>query len=347
MPYRLTVRNIGPSCLFDLTWGQSQQLTATLPYPMQLDALYQAWQKTYLSYYHNALRGRPGIAGKVTAPVNWHSQLAQAEAKLLSEFHRWLQQGELFQLRTALLSALSKTEATVDLFLTCQSMELARLPWETWEVGAESGGAARLRLSRSPANVEATISPRRQLRQGKPRFLVILGDATGLNLTQDRAALESLQSLATVQFWSSDPKQAAGELRESLAQAIADPLGWDGLIFAGHSGEASAVGGEIQIAPRVSLSLRELTGYVQQAGNRGLQFALFNSCCGLDIANSLIKLGLSQVVMMREQVHDQVAAAFLLQFLRGLLRQLDVHEALLEARRYLQSEKHLTYPQLN
>ncbi|MGP1374989.1 MAG: CHASE2 domain-containing protein [Almyronema sp.] len=347
MLYHLTVRKIDHFCLFDLTWGKGQRRTETLPYPAQLDLLYQAWQKVYLGYYNNALRGRPGAMGKIAAPVNWHSQLVQAEAKLLSEFHRWLRHEKLFDIRKTLVrgrSASGEPARVVDLFLTCEPLELARLPWETWEVGLEFGAAESLRITRSPANIVAETPPPPSGRRGKARILVILGDATGIDLAGDRLALQSIAAVATVKFEGGDPTLAAGALKEKVARAIADPQGWDVLFFAGHSDEASLVGGELAIAPKVSLSLKELTQYLEKARDRGLQFALFNSCSGLDIASSLVNLGLSQVAIMREQVHNEVAVTFLVQFLQGLAQHLDVHEALLKACRYLKTEKHLTYP---
>ena len=343
MAYHLTVRKIEQSCLFDLAWGRGQRLTVVLPYPTQLSSLYQAWQRAYLGYYRHALRGRPGAVGRLTAPVNWHSQLGQAEAKLLSEFHRWLRQEDLFSLRSALIPSEAAAPA-VDLFLTCEPIEVARLPWETWEIGAEFGASTPLRITRSPANIRAETPPRHSFRRGKARILVILGEDTGIDLTGDRAALKSLQAMAEVRFAGGEAGKPAGALKEQVAAAIADAQGWDLLFFVGHSDEAKQVGGEILIAPQVSLSLKELTQYLETARDRGLQFALFNSCSGLDIADSLVNLGLSQVVIMRERVHNQVAVAFLVQFLQGLAQHLDAHEALLKACRYLKSEKHLTYP---
>ncbi|NEQ32692.1 MAG: CHAT domain-containing protein [Leptolyngbya sp. SIO4C5] len=340
MAYHLTVRKIEQSCLFDLAWGRGQRLTVVLPYPTQLSSLYQAWQRAYLGYYRHALRGRPGAVGRLTAPVNWHSQLGQAEAKLLSEFHRWLRQEDLFSLRSALIPSEAAAPA-VDLFLTCEPIEVARLPWETWEIGAEFGASTPLRITRSPANIRAETPPRHSFRRGKARILVILGEDTGIDLTGDRAALKSLQAMAEVRFAGGEADKPAGALKEQVAAAIADAQGWDLLFFVGHSDEAKQVGGEILIAPQVSLSLKELTQYLETARDRGLQFALFNSCSGLDIADSLVNLGLSQVVIMRERVHNQVAVTFLVQFLQGLAQHLDAHEALLKACRYLKSEKRM------
>jgi CHASE2 domain-containing sensor protein len=75
-----------------------------------------------------------------------------------------------------------------------------------------------------------------------------------------------------------------------------------------------------------------------------LQFAIFNSCNGLSIAESLINLGLSQVVVMREPIQDDVAKDFLIHFLSALSNHQNVQEATLSACQFLKLEKNLTYP---
>lgn len=352
--YCLTVRQVEQVCLFDLTWGQGQRLTATLPYPREILQRYGDWQRAYLGYYDHQLRGRAAVGGTLTAlPVNWHGQLVQAEALLLSEFHRWLRREPLHEIwetlagrRSLLDPRLSGTDVT-EIFLTCEPLELARLPWETWEVGTALGTTQRVRMARSPLNIREQPLPRHRFRKGKARILVILGDDTGLNFETERKALRSLRGLAEVVFLGWQPKADTLALRTQICQAIADPRGWDVLFFAGHSNEARAVGGTIAIAPDTHLSMRELSPYLSQAQQRGLQFALFNSCSGLDLAESLIGLGLSQVAIMREPIHNQVAEGFLVQFLQGLSQGLDAHDALIQTCHSLKLDQQLTYPSVS
>ncbi|NEP45360.1 MAG: hypothetical protein F6K35_41535, partial [Okeania sp. SIO2H7] len=80
------------------------------------------------------------------------------------------------------------------------------------------------------------------------------------------------------------------------------------------------------------------------AQRHGLKFALFNSCSGLDIAATLIDWGLSQVAVMREPIHNQVAQTFLEQFLQGLADHQDVHTALLTATEFFKSKTNIAYP---
>jgi hypothetical protein len=101
MTYHLIVRQVEQTCLFQLTWGRSLQLIAKLPYAPQLETLYHQWQQAYLNFYRydGALRGRVGVAGQVVSPaVDRHSRLVEAEALFLSEFHRWLRHGNLYDI---------------------------------------------------------------------------------------------------------------------------------------------------------------------------------------------------------------------------------------------------------
>lgn len=341
MAHRLTIHQLDQSCLFDLTWGQGQRLTASLAFPKSLLSLYDTWQRAYLGYYKQALRGRSGAIGQVVSvPVDWHSQLVQAEARLLSEFHRWLKRGELFDLRQEVVMATQVLQGTegLDLFLTCTTPHLARLPWETWELGA------RVQMVRSPATIRATTVKRQSWRRGRARVLAILGDETGLNFTGERHALNAQQTLLEIHYVGWQPGDDAIALKQRICQMIAAPQGWDVLFFAGHSNEADLVSGQVAIAPHTTLSIKDLAPYLQQAQQRGLQFALFNSCSGLDIAQGLINLGLSQVAIMREPIHNEVAQTFLVQLLQRLAGQDNVQEALRGACQFLKAEQNLTYP---
>jgi hypothetical protein len=341
MTYRLSIHKIEQSCLFDLTWNRGQRLTASLPYPPQLTRLYDEWRRTYLGYYKQGMRGRTGAIGAVvSAKVDWHSQVVQTEARFLSEFHKWLKDGALFDLRAELSQAAVSPEPTPELFLTCTPLEVARLPWETWEV------SQNLQIVRSPAMIQSEPVKVVKHHPGKVRVLAILGDETGLNFQGERQALNAQGQVLEIHYvgWQPEENLDPVALKERICQKIAEPPGWDILFFAGHSNEETVLAGRIAIAPHATLSIKELSPYLQQAQHQGLQFALFNSCSGLDIANGVINLGLSQVAIMREPIHNEVAQTFLVQFLQRLARYENVQEALRGACQFLKIEKHLTYP---
>ena len=353
--FHLKVQRVEKVCLFELAWGKGQQLSVTLPYPETLTTSYQDWQNIYLSFYHKALRGRVVNTGKLTRQVDWHQKLVQAEAKLLCEFHRWLRHEQLYEIRAIVAQAAKqKIESlpphpntylpTVEVFLTCNPLELCRLPWEAWEI-TEFAASSKIRIVRKPMNIRSTpINGQFHRRRGKARILAILGDETGLNFQVDKEAVRSLSPIAEVEFVGWQPQQNKAELKDKIVKAITDERGWDILFFAGHSNETINTGGELAIAPATSISIKEIAQPLTIAKQRGLQFAIFNSCSGLSIANTLIDMGLSQVAVMREPIHNQVAQEFLVRFLQSLAEYKDVHESLLSACQFLKLEKNLTYP---
>ena len=362
--FRLKIQQLNRSCLFELSWGRGQQLCTQLNYPEKLSSLYCQWQKAYLNYYkhyqvnnqtvhpsapaaeNSKLRGRLQGSGRLT-PVDRHAQLVQAEAELLSEFERWLRSAELYDIRAIIARAAraNSPDSHLEIFLSCAPLELERLPWEAWAIGEDLGYGGTIRLVRAPVNIRReTPQISRQFCHHRARILAILGDDTGLNFAREKKALRSLSSIADIKFVGWQRGKQRAELIKQIRQAIADEQGWDILFFAGHSNETNLTGGQLAIAPRLSISVSEIATQLQQAKARGLQFAVFNSCNGLSIASSLIDLGLSQVAVMREPIHNQVAQVFLVQFLRQLAECKDVHDALLAACQFLKQQNNLDYP---
>jgi CHASE2 domain/CHAT domain len=350
--FKLRVRKITSICNFELSWGNGLVIDVNVNYPFSLTQSYENWHRAYLDYYVRLrVRGKKGISGTGSTPRDFHQQLVETEAKLLSEFQQWLLSPELVSINRTITKAVSQTseKQPVDIFLTCTPIEIAKLPWESWDIyfDTDSDSPEKIRIARSPANISnEVIHPVRR----KIRVLAILGDDTGLDLEDDKQAVKSLNSIVDVKFtgWNKNTDTTnfdANALKHQIIKAIADERGWDILFFAGHSNETQLTGGELGIAPGVALSMQEIEGSLKIARKRGLQFAIFNSCNGINIAEFLINLGLSQVAVMREPIHDQVAQIFLVKFLQSLAEYKDVHTAFLDASQLLkEDEKRLSYP---
>ncbi|BAY81595.1 putative Chase2 sensor protein [Calothrix parasitica NIES-267] len=352
--FNLKIQLIEKTCLFELAWGDGQQLNATLTYPQTIANSYNEWQQCYLKFYKNSFRGKVADIGTIAPPpIDWRAKLVEAETKFLSEFRHWLRSAELYQIRSIITntnktdSNESKTNASVikiqnvEVFLTCNSLELERLPWEAWNIGSEFAVNSDIRIVRKPINInEPNTIP---IRHRKVRILAILGDDTGLGFAEEKKVLNSLKKVVDVKFIGWEPGKDINQLKQEIVDNLSDKIGWDILFFAGHSNEKSLTGGEIVIAPNTALFLNEIQTPLTIAKENGLQVAIFNSCSGLSIANKLIDLGFSQVAIMREPIHNQVAIEFFMQFSQALAEYKDVHQSLLEASEYLH-KKNYNYP---
>ncbi len=348
--FQLNILRIGQDCSFQLTWGERQQIFANLKYPEELNHLYQDWKGSYKRSYGVPLRAEIQDDFSFTPnQVDWKNKSEEAKVALLQKFQQWLGGVELLPIRNQIQSAAVRQISDkklwmeqnncVDLLIACDSTDLARLPWEMWEIAPKDSSMV-VHISRTAINAgNEVIAAGNISRRGKPRILVIFADAEELNLIEDRKAVRLLKKVADVSIVNIE----AGDIKQEFINYLLDDRGWDGLIFAGHSGETALTGGKIELAPGVTLSISEIEHQLTEAKNRGLRVAIFNSCCGLSIAESLLRLGLSQVVMMREKIHDSVAHVFLNRFCQSLVGYQDIQTAVWETCKYFESEK-TAYP---
>ncbi len=360
--FQLNIWCHGSNCTVQLAWGERQQLSASLKYPTNLTQLYQNWQQCYLRAYPVLTRGRAKTDFNLPPPsMDWKHETEKAEKVLLQAFHRWLGGEELLAIRQKIQKEVVGNHSCVELLVACNNIDLARLPWEAWQLGSQDAPLANLRISRTLLDIrDESVWVEPKQKRGQARILVILGNTSELNLQADRKALQVLSKVAKVEFVQFERRQKAEgrgqkdeepfpcaleirDFRQRITKAIADERGWDMLIFAGHSNEGNLTGGIIELAPQVFLSISEISSALLQAKEQGLKVAIFNSCSGLSIAESLIKLGFPQVLVMRERIHDEVAEVFLKQLCQSLAAYQDIQQAMLDACQYCEQEK-ITYP---
>lgn len=350
--FYLKIQKIERVCLFELSWGKGQKITAEVDYPNHLNHFYQQWRDAYLDFYRSDEMQEQAISARIrVSNIDWRGALVEAEANLMYEFHEWLRSNELHDIRFQIahasqevLKTNSPTSESVQVFLTDIPMELEVYPWETWLIDGEFPTTRPIQLIRKPSNVTATQTTPSSQRQGRPRILVILGDDTGLNFQAEKEAVKPLLQIADVEFVGWEPGQIGTQVIAQINDAITDEQGWDILFFAGHSNETEMTAGELSIAPNVSISMSEISPQLSLAQQRGLNVAIFNSCTGLNIAQSLIDLGFGQVMVMREPIHHRVIQEFLIKFLQGLGKYLDIYDSSMEARQFLHQEKRYIYP---
>ncbi|HEY9603516.1 MAG TPA: CHASE2 domain-containing protein, partial [Allocoleopsis sp.] len=345
-------------CSFLLLWDSgSKDIYVSLKYSEELQKRYRRWQKRYFEFYElrppqplehsGALNPGFGDPGNV---------LQEAEQDLIKSFQRWLAEGEVRKIQEKIRDELShiaqhsseqgmaaRERVGVDIFISCNSIELARLPWEAWELASERAPLGTVRIARTFAHSPEFCPVKKSLRYKRPRILALIGNDPELPLHKDWKTLRSsLKSIADIYRVQWQPDDGVIEIKNKIAADISDKRGWDVLFFAGHSDETST-GGRLAIASNLSLSIGELEEHLIEARENGLQLAVFNSCSGLPIATKLVELGM-QVVVMREPIPHKAAQIFLKQFCQQLAEHRDAHDALQQTCYHLQSVEKFAHP---
>lgn len=346
------------SCSFLLLWDKgNKDIYVSLNYPEELQIRYEQWQRRYLRFYQfpplQPIRKSGTFNPDFGDPCN---ALGEAEKNLIQAFQKWLGEGEVRKIQEQIRDELTRiaqelpkpgkraeSQPGIDIFLTCNSDELARLPWETWQLVPQRMPLGTVRIARTLGNSADISAVKRPLRHRRTRILALIGNDPKLPLHEDWKVLRSaLKSIADVNRVQWQPDDDVVQIKNKIATDISDQQGWDVLFFAGHS-DATCTGGRLAIASNLSLSISELEDHLIEARENGLQLAVFNSCSGLPIATKLVELGM-QVVVMREPIPDKAAQIFLKQFCQQLAARNDAHNALQYACDYLQSSEQFACP---
>jgi CHASE2 domain-containing sensor protein len=192
---------------------------------------------------------------------------------------------------------------------------------------------ARWRWPLAPPNTDRLATPASDPASPRVRILAILGHSDNIDVERDRALLQALPNADVTFLVEPDRGQLTDQLWEQP---------WDLLFFAGHS-TTDAQAGRLYINATDALTIDELRYGLRQAISRGLQLAIFNSCDGLGLAQSLGDLQLPQMIVMREPVPDAVAQQFLLYFLQAFAADTPFYQAVRQARERLQGSE-LEFP---
>ncbi|MEO0768898.1 MAG: CHASE2 domain-containing protein, partial [Cyanobacteria bacterium J06649_4] len=310
------------------------QFSGRLPAAPGLLLLYERWQA-----YYKALNGNLGLRQpKLQQPPTiasieieeddiTHLSNADFDAlceKLKQQFNAWLSVSSFFDVEKQLRTHLA-TSIPIQLVIETSDASVRRFPWHLWDLLEDYRQAevAIASLERKRNNAA------RNRKSPEVRVLSILGDTTGIQVSQDRSLLDNLTDVNAVVL--DEPS------RVELDKSLWDEQGWDVLFFAGHStslvGDAS---GKIKINATESLSIAQLKYGLQTAIKKGLRLAIFNSCDGMGLAKELADLHIPYLIVMREPIPDPVAQAFLMNFLRAFAAGIPFHLAMREARERLQ-----------
>lgn len=296
------------------------EITGSLPPNPEIAQYYSYWQS---AYYRLGLRSRLEAAAVQVTNVSIVEDCYNAARMLCKSLDAWLHAQSFRLLREKVLEKLMPSDA-VRVIVQTPDLLLQRLPWHLCDLFAPYP-KAEVALS-APAYDQSVQVPSSR---DKIRILAILGSSGGIDIQADRMLLELLPT-AEVCFLV-EPS------RQELDRQLWASQGWDILFFAGHSAsQANGEHGRIYLNRTDSLKVSDLRHALQNALEKGLKLAIFNSCDGLGLARDLACLQIPQVIVMREPVPDRIAQEFLKYFLEAFSGGKSLYLAVREAREKLQ-----------
>ena len=320
-------------------YSRPQQFVGSLPaFPILIE-LYRQWKSIYNNLCSriidfNEFRRHPQTVYTEiddeleieTEGITNISQVSFEEVCQLIEdnLNAWLNTSSFICIDRQLRSLLDK-ESEIQVTLETNDSLLRRLPWHCWQF-FDDYPKSELALSQP----EYIRLPQKQQETDKVRILAVLGSTQGIDLAAEQQFLENLERTHTK--FLTNPSQ------EELNQELLDPNGWEIFFFAGHS-QTEGETGRIYINENQtnnSLTIKQLKASLRIAIANGLKLAIFNSCDGLGLANTLEKLYIPTTIIMREPVPNKVAQEFFKHFLMSFaIRDLSLHASVRRAREQL------------
>lgn len=245
--------------------------------------------------------------------------------ELRYNFNCWLNSQGFLRIKEQILAHFNPAEEILFIIQT-DDIELRYLPWQTWDIFEFY---PKIVVALSPFLHKGAESPTFHSSRNKVRICAVLGNSQGIDIDKDRKLLNNLPNAeVNILFEPS---------RRELNDSLWDEEGWDILFFAGHSdSEADGQTGSIYINKKEVLSVNNLKTALKTATEHRLKIAIFNSCDGLGLAQSLVDLNIPLVTVMREPVPDIVAHEFLKNFLVSFSNGKSLYLSFKEARERLE-----------
>ena len=311
-----------------------EQFVGSLPPAPNLVELYQRWQLIYRCLCNcQPLRSSALVeddileideAGLTNVSQTSFDRICE---QLCIDLNTWLASQGFLRVERQLRSHLHPTE---DLRIILETTDewLRRLPLHQWEFLQDYSKAS---IALSQPEYKRRPSQQQNISRQTIRILAILGNSQGIDLDAETQFLKRLNDAETTFL----VKPSRQEFNEHLWSRE----GWDILFFAGHS-QTEGQTGRLYInenSNRNSITIEQLKEALQAAIDRGLKFAMFNSCDGLGLAFALERLNIPVIVVMREPVPNRVAQEFFKYFLEAFaIERLPFYQAIRQSCRKLQ-----------
>lgn len=288
----------------------------------QVLAYFQGFFDTCQSFINNISWRKIEVVRKGTNNLNLSRENVRSSIDNLSkQMNLWLSSPSFQPITNTLFSNLSKDEE-IRLLIETNNEILQKLPWHSWDF-LKHYHKAEILLSLPDCKTINPISPKDQTNKAKNiRILAIYGDPlnTDINVRKDKQILQQLEEnhkdILEIKHIEYDNISELETIRTIICHEL-DQNSWDILIYSGHTETTPQNLGTIFLDNDKNKNFRvdDIQSYLTTAIQKGLQLAIFNSCQGLGVARQLAEMGLSQSIIMRDKVPDEVAHQFLENFL--------------------------------
>ncbi|AFY57475.1 leucine-rich repeat (LRR) protein [Rivularia sp. PCC 7116] len=313
-----------------------QQFIGSLPPAPNLVELYREWRLMYHNFCSRLARSsirNLDDDDELEIDENDITNVSGVDfedlCQLLQRYiNIWLESPEIMNASTQLEALLNRADE-IRVIIVTQDTIIQKIPWHCCNFFQDY---PRSEISFSRTEYKRTLGLQlSEIPRNKVRILAILGNSQDIDLEQETRCLQNLPD-SKVEFLVKPSRQ---EFNDTLW----DSQGWDMLFFAGHSQTMEGTG-RIYINENPtnnSLTIEQLAEALKAAIEKGLKLAIFNSCEGLGLANSLDKLNMPTTIVMREPVPVRVAEEFLNYFFQGFaFEEKSLYMSVQEARLRLQ-----------
>ncbi len=284
---------------------------------VEIESLYQSWQQSFYQlagiYRNNSSWDIDRSIATNVSSLNLVADCQQKFQDLEANMKSWLQpsaDNNWQRIRERFAQELASHAPEIRLIIKARDKILWKLPWHLWDLCSDYPDVG---ISYSTNEYSAPILKQVTRDRAKPaseadriRILTIFGNSQDIDLTADKQAIDKLED-TEVDF-------LLQPTATKLIQKLRDDRGWDIFFFAGHSHSQNNTG-RIYISDQENLTIAQFRNALTEAISKGLKIAIFNSCDGLALAQSLADLHIPIVIVMQEIVPDLVAQSFLKELL--------------------------------
>ena len=282
-----------------------------------LENKYFSWQELYRELVRTMHSSRMPIEGvKRREAQNSKEKLINdisiANQELNEEINYWLKrEGEFSTICREIDRTLKDEEEEIRFIVNTQNSAIQKVPFFLWEDFFNH-------YHRAEAGLYLPVQPySKKINVDKVKILAVfgskefIGSNTQVRIDNDWEIINnhlSKESNAELFRLQEPTLDEFGDYMDDICPQI--------IFFAGHSfSNENLLEGQIQLNRNEKLTISDLKYELIKATKRGLKLAIFNSCDGMGIARQLKDTGISNIIVMREPVPDEVAHRFLRRFL--------------------------------